>query len=60
MNAIRNYNDKNIGCALLEFQLASIHSRKDVYEADVISATLGSAYFFWCWRVSTKRLIETV
>jgi len=30
MNVIRNYNDKNIGCALLEFQLASIHTRTDV------------------------------
>ena len=28
MNVIRNYNDKYIGCALLEFQLASIHTRQ--------------------------------
>jgi len=28
----------------LEFQLGSIHSRTDVYQADVISVSLGSAY----------------
>jgi len=47
MNLIRNYNDKNIGCALLEF--AGKYSQQDsTYEADVISASLGKAYFFWC------------
>ena len=45
MNVIRNYNDKNIGCALLEFQRANIHARTAVCEAVVISASLGSAYF---------------
>jgi len=45
MNVIPNYNDKNIGCALLEFQRANIHARTAVCEAVVISASLGSAYF---------------
>jgi len=40
MSIIGNCNDKNIGCALLEFQLISIHSRTDVYEGDVISASI--------------------
>jgi len=40
MNVIRNYNDKNIGCALLAFQLISIRSRTGVYAVDVISASL--------------------
>jgi len=35
MNVIRNY--WNIGCALLECQLASIYTRTDVYEAVAIS-----------------------
>jgi len=43
MNAIWNYNDKNIGCALLEFQLASTHSLTDFYEADVSSESLDSS-----------------
>jgi len=43
MKVIRNCNDKNTGCALLKFQLISIHSRADAYEADVISASVGSA-----------------
>jgi len=60
MNVIRNYNNKNICCALLEFQLASIHNRRDVYEVDVVSTSLDSAYFFWCRRVSTRKSIETV
>jgi len=51
MNVIRN-NEK-IGCALLKFQLARLHSRTDVDEADVISESLDRAYFFWCWHVST-------
>jgi len=37
-----------------------VHSRTDVYEVYVISASLHSAYFFWCWRVSAVRSIETV
>ena len=45
MNAIRNYNDKNIGCILLKLQLGSIHSKADVYEADVISASLSALFF---------------
>jgi len=58
MNVIRN-NEK-IGCALLKFQLARLHSRTDVDEADVISESLDRAYFFWCWHVSTIRSIESV
>jgi len=45
MNVIRNSNDNNIGCTLFEVQLASIHSRRDVYEAAVISASMRSNYF---------------
>ena len=37
MNVIQSYNDKNIGYALLEFQLESIHTRTDVYETVVLS-----------------------
>jgi len=57
---IRNYNEKNIGCASLEFQLASVHSRRDVYDVDVISTSLNSAYFFWYRPISTITSIETV
>jgi len=56
---IRIYNDKNIGCVLLEFQLASVHSSRDVYNVDVILTPLNSTYFFWCRPVSTIALIET-
>jgi len=45
MNVIRNYNDKNIRCASVIFQLASTHNRRNVYEADVTSVSLGSVYF---------------
>jgi len=45
MNVIWNCNDKNIDCALVEFQLISIHSKTFVYEGDVISASMGSATF---------------
>jgi len=45
MNVIRNCYDKNIGCALFEFQLISVHSRTDVYEADEISASLAALTF---------------
>jgi len=30
MNVMQNYDDKNIGSALLEFQRACIHSSTDV------------------------------
>jgi len=60
MNVIRNYNEKNVGCPLLAFQLACFHSKTDVYETDFISASLCNAYIFWCWRVSTIRLIATL
>jgi len=45
VNVIQNYNDENIGCTLLEFHLASIHSRTDVYGVDVILASLVCTYF---------------
>jgi len=41
MNVIRNCNDKNVGCGLLELQQAGIYSRTDVYASVVISASLG-------------------
>jgi len=44
----------------LEFKLISIHSRIDVYEAVVMSASIGSAYFFKWWRISAIRSIATV
>ena len=37
------FNDKNIGWAQLEFQLESIQNRTNVYEADILSASLASA-----------------
>jgi len=46
MNVLQNCNDKNIGCVVLQFQLISIHSRTDVYEANLISASMGSTCFF--------------
>jgi len=45
MEVIRDCNNKNIGCTLLEFQLKSIYSGADVYEADLISASVGCADF---------------
>jgi len=60
MNVIWNYNNQKVSCTLLKFQLISIHSRTGVYEADVISASLGSDYLFWCSRVSTTRSIATI
>jgi len=46
MNVTWKYNYKNIGCFLLEFQQAMIYSRTNVYEADVISVSLASVYYF--------------
>jgi len=39
--------------------LISIHTRADIYEADVISASMSGTYFFQRWRISTIRSIET-
>jgi len=63
MNVIRNYNDENIGCALLEFQLASMHSMTDFYEANIISASLawateGGARSPCILKLSEKRLFS--
>ena len=36
---------QKFSCALLEFQLANINSRTDVYKFDTILALPGSAYY---------------